>query len=108
VSAPENATACTLECPICHKPIRAWGAELLDLACVCPGCANVLIADKRFGGQTASCPDCGSRIRLPAKDLEPATLVGAAAPPAPPTGRSPMRKTIRLSQEEIDALTGIG
>jgi len=55
---------------------------------------------------SAYCPQCGGKIQVPAKDLEPPLLVSAPGVPMVAEAKSRKHKTIRLSEEELDFLTG--
>ena len=102
------AAACLVECPHCESRIRPWNSELMDLAFACPTCAVILLVDASLAGEVFTCTECRSRVRAPVDSTSMPELLSAAKDrPAVKAGRDTAR-TVRLSEEEIEFLMGVG
>ena len=93
-----------VNCPVCGKAIRAWGARLLDIKFACSSCGIKLVIDVRAAGRFVNCPGCHARLEVPqpsAPPLDPARQPPATEPRAATAGLRP----VILTKAEIAFLT---
>jgi len=69
-----------IDCPHCHKHIRAWGSRLLDIKFSCPDCGKKMVIDASAAGCFVDCPGCSKTLKIPANEPVPHPAPSEASP----------------------------
>lgn len=76
-----------------------------DIIFECPHCAKSMAIDRRGAGLMISCPDCGTRVRVPGPDPQESAITGDAISSNDPHTRD-LAQALDQSREKIQQLMG--